>query len=190
MHHVTYTMRDALYVASTLATFYRNSNTVGMANLAQLVNVLPLIQTSSEIAIATALYYPFILFAQMFNHVVSSQVSSKTFSNLPMGPNINTHSDVPYLDTVVTMDEKGEKLAAILINRDALQRMQVTVKFEPGSTFHPKSTLCIKTRHPLAANSFQNPYRVKITDGKPPTSKGEFWEITMEPASIYCVEFE
>ena len=190
MHHVTYTMRDALYVASTLATFYRNSNTVGMANLAQLVNVLPLIQTSSEIAIATALYYPFILFAQMFNHVVSSQVSSKTFSNLPMGPNINTHSDVPYLDTVVTMDEKGEKLAAILINRDAIQRMQVTVKFEPGSTFHPKSTLCIKTRHPLAANSFQDPYRVKITDGKPPTSKGEFWEITMEPASIYFVEFE
>jgi alpha-N-arabinofuranosidase len=190
MHHVTYTMRDALYVASTLATLYRNCDSVTIANLAQLVNVLPLIQTNGETAIATTIYYPFILFAQMLNHVVYSQASSKTYNNLSMGPNINAHSDVPYLDSIVTVDEKGEKLTAILINRDPFRRMQVSVEFNPGSSFHPKSTLCIKSDHPLAANSFKAPHRVKITSGKPPASKGEVWEITMEPASIYFVEFE
>ena len=174
MHHVTYTMRDALYVASTLATLYRNSNAVGIANLAQLVNVLPLIQTNSETAIATSIYYPFIFFAQMFSNVVSAEVKSKTFSNSPMGPNINSHTDVPYLDAVVSKDEEGKKLTVILINRDPIRRMQVTVKFDPGSQYQPKSTLCIRANHPLAANSFTNPHRVRITSGKLPVKKGIF----------------
>ncbi len=190
MHHVTFTMRDALYVASTLATLYRNGNAVGIANLAQLVNVLPLIQTNNDIAVATTIYYPFIIFAQMFNHVVSLQVSSQTFVNLQMGPNINTHTEVPYLDAVASIDEKGDKLTAIFINRDPIQRMQVTIKFESGSTFQPRSTLCIKANHPLASNSFQNPHRVRITSGKSPALKGESLALTMEPASIYFVEFE
>ena len=190
MHHVTYTMRDALYVASTLATLYRNGNAIGMANLAQLVNVLPLIQTDNDTAVATSIFYPFIFFSQMFSNVVSSQVSSKTFGNLPMGPNITTHTNVPYLDAVASMDKKGEKLTALFINRDPIQRMQVMVKFVSDSTLHPKSTLCIKANHPLAANSFQHPYRVRITGGRLPASKGGSWELTMEPASIYLVEFE
>ncbi len=190
MHHVTYTMRDALYVASTLATLYRNSNAVGIANLAQLVNVLPLIQTNAETSIATSIYYPFIFFAQMFGNVVSSQVRSKTFTNLPMGPNINAHADVPYLDAVVSMGEKGEKLTAIFINRDPIRRMQVTIKSNPNRTYHPKSILCIKASHPLAANSFKNPHRVRITSGKVPVQQQNFSVLTMEPASIYFVEFE
>ncbi len=190
MHHVTYTMRDALYVASTLATLYRNSEAVGIANLAQLVNVLPLIQTNDETAIATSIYYPFIFFAQMFSNVVSSQVSSMTFTNLPMGPNINAHTDVPYLDAVVSMGEKDEKLTAIFINRDPIRRMQVTIKSNPSRTYHPKSILCIKASHPLAANSFQNPHRVRITSGKVPVQQQNFSVLTMEPASIYFVEFE
>lgn len=190
MHHVTFTMRDALYVASSLATLFRNSNDVGIANLAQLVNVLPLIQTNDETAVATAIYYPFIFFAQMLTKVVSTQVRSKTFVNLPMGPNINTHIDMPYLDSVASMDEKGEKLTAMLINRDPIRRMQVTINFDHGSIFHSKSTLCIKANHPLAANSFQNPHRVRITSGKAPPFKGKYWVLTMEPASMYFLEFE
>jgi alpha-N-arabinofuranosidase len=190
MHHVTYTMRDALYVASTLATLYRNCNTVGIANLAQLVNVLPLIQTNDETAIATTIYYPFIFFAQMLSQVMNLQVSSTTFNSLPMGPNIMAHKNVPYLDAVASMDEKCEKLTAIFINRDPIRRMQVTVRFNLESSLHPKSTLCIKANHPLAANSFHDAHRVKITNGKSPVLKDKSWTLAMEPASIYFVEFD
>lgn len=50
MHQVTYTMRDALYVSSVLITFFKHCKSVGMANLVQMVNVLPLIQTNKNAA--------------------------------------------------------------------------------------------------------------------------------------------
>jgi alpha-L-arabinofuranosidase len=43
MHKVEYTMRDGLYAASMLNAFHRQSKVLAIANLAQLVNILPLI---------------------------------------------------------------------------------------------------------------------------------------------------
>jgi alpha-L-arabinofuranosidase len=47
MHQIGYTQRDALYAAGMLNGFQRQCNILSMANLAQLVNVLPLIDMSA-----------------------------------------------------------------------------------------------------------------------------------------------
>jgi alpha-N-arabinofuranosidase len=91
MHEVTFTMRDAIYVASTLAVLYRNNRAIEIANLAQLVNVLPLIKTNSNSAIATAIFYPFLLYGQMESNIIDVSINSPTFSSQPLGENISAH---------------------------------------------------------------------------------------------------
>ncbi len=190
MHHVTYTMRDALYVASTLATLFRHSDSVKIANLAQLVNVLPLIQTNDKNAIATATFYPFILFSQMMGTPIKCLVTSPKFNNLAMGPNITAHEGVDYIDCLVTRDPSKGKMGALLINRDPLHKMSVDIKGIDSSSHHINAVTRMRARNPLDANSFEKPYNIKLDEVKKPKLKGSRVNITMEPASIYLVEIE
>jgi len=189
MHRVTYTMRDALYVASTLAVLFRNADTVKIANLAQLVNVLPLIQTNNSTAIATSIYYPFILFNQMLGNLVDCTITSPVFDSKSMGPNISEHKDVNFLDSLATLDESTGKLTAIFINRDPLHKMDVLMKIINRPDSKPNTVWVIKANHPLAANTFENPYRIKLSENKLPKQDRDSWKLMMEPASIYLVEF-
>jgi alpha-N-arabinofuranosidase len=189
MHHVTYTMRDALYVASTLAVLFRNNDKVRIANLAQLVNVLPLIQTNDTTAIATAIYFPFILFSQMLGTPVQIEVASPKFNSRSMGPNISDHQMVDTLDCLATMNEEKKTLNVLLINRDPLQRMSVSLHLDHASLKSKCATL-ITTSHPLAANTFAAPYRVKLMEGQLPKYQNGAFIFELKPAEIALLEFE
>ncbi len=189
MHHVTYTMRDALYVASTLAVLFRNNDKVRIANLAQLVNVLPLIQTNDNTAIATAIYYPFILFSQMLGTPVQIETISPKFNSESMGPNISAHQMVDTLDCLATINEKKKTLNVLLINRDPLQRMSVELQAN-HAPLKPKCATLITAGHPLAANTFAGPYRVKLIEGKLPKHQNGSFVFELKPAEIALLEFE
>lgn len=190
MHHVTYTMRDVLYVASTLAVLFRNSESVKIANLAQLVNVLPLIQTDEKQAIATSIYFPFILFNQMSGRVMDVKVGSPVFDSKAMGPNINAHRNVDYLDCLVTENKSDKKLSVLLINRHPLNNLETKLSFPEEVTYAPSTCWVIKSNHPLAENTFRNPYQVKLIEGKPPKLLKNQCSVRLQPASIYLLEFK
>jgi alpha-N-arabinofuranosidase len=185
MHQVTYTMRDALYAASALAVFYRKSHNLGMANLAQLVNVLPLIKTNASTAIATSIFFPFLLFNQMESKVVNSVSQSPTFDSQAMGINITAHENVPWLDQLVTVSEDQKRITLLLINRMPENRMKVLF---PLSGL-PKSSLEISSPHPLDANTLDTPFKVKIQDGPKPKKQNGGWQIMLKPASVTYLEF-
>jgi alpha-N-arabinofuranosidase len=189
MHRVTYTMRDALYVASTLAVLFRNSESVKIANLAQLVNVLPLIQTNESQAIATSIYYPFILFNQMIGKVIEVKVNSPVFDSKAMGPNITAHQKVDYLDSMVTENLSGDRLSVLLINRHPLNCLDTTIVFNKEANYSPSTCWVLKSNHPLAENTFSNPYRVKLVEKKTPEFSNNQCLVRMEPASIYLLEY-
>jgi len=190
MHHVTYTMRDALYVASTLAVLFRNSDKVKIANLAQLVNVLPLIQTDDRSAIATSLFYPFILFSQLSGVPIHCTVDSPKFASKAMGPNISEHNNVDYLDCLATFDQEKRKIKLVLVNRDPIRKMEVEIQ-GLGSVYSSiTSVTSLKAGNPLAANDFTNPHRIKLEENKISGSQSEPGKIRMDPASIYLVEFQ
>jgi alpha-L-arabinofuranosidase len=190
MHHVTYTMRDALYVASTLAVLFRNSAKVKIANLAQLVNVLPLIQTNNEAAIATSLFYPFILFSQMLEIPLECSINSSKFSNKAMGPNISAHENVNYLDCLATQDPALNKIKVILINRDPMRKMLVNISDFDSVPYTITAITAVKTSNPLAANDFINADRIKMEAIKLSNSHKLTGQVKMEPASIYLVEYQ
>jgi alpha-N-arabinofuranosidase len=190
MHHVTYTMRDALYVASTLAVLYRHSKSVEIANLAQLVNVLPLIQTNSKTAIATAIFYPFMLFSQMESTVIKCAVDAATYSNQALGQNIAAMQNVSYLDVVTSMSNDKTRITSILINRHPERRMSVSLDFDDDIDFTPNSAMQICSTHPIASNSFTKPHRVKITDAKLPQKKEGVWVVELPPCSVTLLEYK
>ncbi len=185
MHQVTYTMRDALYVASALATFFRLNQTMGMTNLAQMVNVLPLIKTNARTAIATTIFYPFILFNQMQPRVVTTTCISPVYDSQAIGPNIAAHQDVPWLDHLLTCDESREHLTLLLINRHPEKRMAVEFSLDANVS----SLLELKAAHPLDANTFSHPHKVKLISGKKPTKADSLHKSVLEPASIVMIEF-
>ena len=59
-----YDFSDALAIGTYLNIFVRNCDWVRMANWAQLVNAIAPIVTSSRVAVAQPIYYPFALHAQ------------------------------------------------------------------------------------------------------------------------------
>jgi len=186
MHQVIYTMRDAIYAASLLAACYRHANTLGMTNLAQLVNVLPLIYTNADTAIGTALFPPFILFNQMERRVVSSISQCPTFSNKAMGKNIYAHENVPGLDQLLTVSEDGKRLTLLLINRLPENRLEVSFSLDGV----PANSLEVAASHPLDANTAAHPFKVKIQDGPKLKKNDGGWHLVMKPASIVMLEFE
>jgi len=185
MHQVIFTMRDALYAASLLAACYRHAHTMGMANLAQLVNVLPLILTNSDSAIGTALFPPFILFNQMERKVIASTCQCPTFANQAMGNNIFAHENVPGLDHLLTISEDGKRLTLLLVNRLPENRLEVKFSLEASLT----NSLEVSSGHPLDANTFSHPDKVKVQDGPKTKKDNQGWQLVMRPASIVLLEF-
>lgn len=189
MHRVTYTMRDALYAAAVLMTFYKHGDTVGMANLAQLVNVLPLIETNADTAIATAMFYPFVLFNHMQPVVLPVEIASETFTSLEQANNLLGHENVPFVDALATVDPGQKKLTVLIINRYPFTRVKINLRFEDLQNLIPVHAMQVNAPAPDSFNSFEKPNQVKITDAPHPVIKDGHANVTLKPCSIYLVVF-
>lgn len=188
MHHVTYTMRDALYAASVLLTFFKHGDTVGMANLAQLVNVLPLIETNNDFAIATSMFFPFVLFRQMQHKVLPIHIESETFNSLEQAINLQAHEKVPFVDGLASISEDRSKLSLLLVNRYPFNRASVDIYLDGVIACTPGHAMQIVAPSPEAFNSFDKPDRVRITDAHMPIIKDSILHIHLKPCSVYYVD--
>ncbi len=188
MHHVTYTMRDALYAAAVLMTFYKHGDTVGMANLAQLVNVLPLIETNAESAIATSLFYPFVLFRQMQPDVLPVEISAETFNSREHAINLKAHESVPFIDVLATINADKSILTLLVINRYPFSRVDTEIFLAGATALSPAHALQITAPSPDSYNNFEKPNRVRITDAPLPEIKDGKLRAQLKPCSIYHIE--
>lgn len=189
MHNVTYTLRDALYTASTLITFYKHSRSVGMANLAQLVNVLPLIKTKENKAFATAIFFPFVLFRQMQPYLLHTQCSCETFDTKRISINMSAHEKVPYLDELATISEDGRCLSVVLVNRFPINQMKVHIRLENADGV-VKNALRITAASPSSFNDSTHPNRVHISDLTSIQKESDGFSVILRPCSVSLLEFE
>lgn len=189
MHNVSYTLRDALYVASVLITFYKRSHTVGMANLAQLVNVLPLIYTNDKNAFATALFFPFVLFNQMQPNVIHTDVTCETFDTDQLSINMTAHQNVPYLDELATISDDGRRLTLVLVNRYPINRLRVNIQIDHAiSRF--TNALHVSAGSPGSFNEQTHPNRIRISDAPYVKKEQKGYSVLLKPCSVYLLEFE
>ncbi|MGB6484483.1 MAG: alpha-L-arabinofuranosidase C-terminal domain-containing protein [Candidatus Acidiferrales bacterium] len=124
-----YNLRDALWVASGLNAFHRNCQTVKLADIAQLVNVIAPIMSSPTSIVLQTTYYPLKLYTEHCGNVaLDALVRSDTFPALP---------EVPYLDVSATTDDGNQSLTLAVVNRHPTADITADIAIEG---FKPQSS--------------------------------------------------
>jgi len=119
-----YNFSDALAVATYLNIFVRNCAWVRMANLAQMVNAIAPVVTTSAAAVTQPIYYPVLLHARAaLENAVDVHVDGPTVSPLESGH----HSRWPHrvgdlgpfglVDAAATASADRRRVAVTLVNR-------------------------------------------------------------------------
>jgi alpha-L-arabinofuranosidase len=130
-----YTLRDGLFAASVFEVLHRNSDSVKMANYAQLVNVVGMLVTSLTDVYHNPIYLAAQLFAQYAeSYRVSTKVDCETRQNPRYGNIMDT--DIPLLGCSTTINKERDSLVIIGINRHHAHDLPTTISilnFEPES---------------------------------------------------------
>lgn len=118
-----YNLEDALVVALQMNAFIRHADTVKMANLAQIVNVIAPILTSPTGLVRQSIFYPFRLYSQWARgDALDLHWEGETFDG-------GDHQGVRVLDVAGSL--QGSRLALFVVNR-SLESSTVELKLSAG----------------------------------------------------------
>ncbi|KAI5300251.1 hypothetical protein KEM56_002611 [Ascosphaera pollenicola] len=165
----SYTLHDALGVAVWLNVFIRKSRDIGMACLAQSVNVISPLMTTKEGIIKQTTWWPLLLFSKyMRGHAVATHVSSPYYDgdfnvdNIAPGPRgwLPDVKDVPYLDVSAAINDDGY-VAAVIVNAHDKKDFETKVEGPNG-----KEVQVFTVWHPdvHACNMHGNPQEVTVKE--------------------------
>ncbi len=188
-----YTLTDALAVATYLNVFVRQSWTVRMANLAQLVNAIAPIATSPDEMLTQSTYHPFQLMAAAAQQVaVDTCTDSGTHAHRD-----RTGDRWPYrvadlglfqlLDVAATTDPGRSRLALSVVNRDPGRAIATRIRLHGATTAGVMTVHEVAGDGPDAVNTFARPNAVSALNGKRETD-GEHVDITFSPHSFTLLE--
>jgi alpha-N-arabinofuranosidase len=103
-----YTLSDALAVAVFLNGFIRQAKDMGMANIAQSVNVISPLMTSKDGLIKQTIWWPLLLFSKyMRGHTIALNVKSPEYTGRTNPNWIRGTIETPYLDACAVLGEDG-----------------------------------------------------------------------------------
>ncbi len=193
MHEQDYALRDGLYIAGMLNIFHRQCQTLKIANLALLVNTLPVIcKPENGPAFPTALFFPFMLYSHMEKQVLEIITWSPEFAVMGLGLNISPRNNVPYLDLTATRSEDGRRLTLGITNRHPLReaRIMVNLKGDGEPVYKSKEAWLMLGKDPLAVNTAAEPENIELYTTKPPAVRFGWLEISLPPASLMVVTLE
>ena len=124
-----YNLEDALVIATFLNSFLNHAHIVKIANMAQLVNVIAPIFTSTEGMFLQTIYYPLQLFAaNSRGKALDLYVDSPSYISKRFG-------DVRYLDTSAAYD--NGVLILNVVNRSKDQSITADIEAETGEFSGP-----------------------------------------------------
>ena len=158
-----YNLEDALLVGGFLNTLLRRSDRVRVACLAQLINVIAPLVTNDTSVLRQTIYYPY-AWALKYAHgrVLDPLLESETYPIHAAGLRADFARDdeVPFLDTVVTLDTKNGQASVFVLNRDLEGERQLVLEWVDPV---PKRVLSCETLTGTdlkAVNTFEAPDRV------------------------------
>jgi alpha-N-arabinofuranosidase len=162
-----YNFEDALFVGLALNTLLRHADRIKMACLAQLVNVIAPIMTSSEGVYKQPIYYPY-YYASKYGRgtSLSCVIDSPKYDS-------NDFSDVNSLDAAAVFNDERETITIFVINRDA--ESDIETEFTLGGFAGCKiiEHVQMTSADIKAVNDMANPDRVKPVLGKGAVVEGE-----------------
>jgi alpha-N-arabinofuranosidase len=108
-----YTLSDALAVAIFLNGFIRQAKDIGMANIAQSVNVISPLMTTKDGLVKQTIWWPLLLFSKyMRGHTIALNVRAPEYTGRTNPKWIRGTIETPYLDCSATLgDDRFVNLA-------------------------------------------------------------------------------
>ena len=143
-----YNLEDALVVAGFLNCFIRHADSVKIANIAQIVNVIAPIMTHGDEMLIQSIYWPFAMYTRRRNGLALRTVDGPTYE-------APTYGTTGSIDASVIIDR--DQLHVFLVNRSLDVPAQVTIApaDRPIASFEEAEVLTGPDAK--AANSFEQP---------------------------------
>ncbi len=114
-----YNLEDALVVAAFLMSFIRHADSVKIANLAQLVNVIGPLLTDGGALLKQSIFYAFKLFSDRKGGIaLSAHIDGPRYES--------EYGEVSYLDAAATLD--GKSLNLFAMNRHTSEPLPLAVE--------------------------------------------------------------
>jgi alpha-N-arabinofuranosidase len=177
-----YKLEDALVAAGFLNSFIRHADSVKIANIAQIVNVIAPILTRGDEMLLQSIYYPFVMYA--------SRRTGMALRPSVQGPGYESKSygHVDMIDTSAILGE-GE-LHVFLTNRSLTETAPVEVSFGGGSLQTCKSAEVVSGPSPRALNTYENPNVVTSSAFKAVALKDGKAQLQLPPLSVVALTFQ
>jgi alpha-N-arabinofuranosidase len=191
----TYTLADALAVATYLNVFVRQCRTVRAANLAQLVNVIAPIVTSPDGLFTQPIFHPFELMARTSHEVaVDTFTESGTHAHQdPAGERwphrVGDLGPFDLLDVAATRDPEASQLTISVVNRDPEQAIATCVQLRDARAIGTMTVHEVNGPAPDATNSFTQPQNVSAHNTKREVI-GEHIDVVFPPHSFTILEVQ
>ena len=174
-----YDVEDAVVVGGLLIALLRHADRVGIAALAQLVNVFAPIRTEPDRAAwCQTTFFPFALTARHSRgEVLLTQPQVATIPTATLG-------DVAAADIVATWDQERESLSIFAVNRHQQQTVDLQVNLRAfGLPLHVEEQLVIGGQDLQASNNAENPERVAPRHDNTSTTTDKGMAVALPPIS-------
>ncbi len=164
--NTNFNLQDGLCAADILLTFQRYSE-VAMANWAQLINCVGTIQTDKEGILLTPVYLAIkMLTNHSQNNIIEGvKVECNTFNAEKWGQ-IKETNHVPYLTCNVTINDKGDILSVIIINKHFTEKINAKLIL---NNFNPKeqgSLVELNSESPFDYNTKEERNKIQIKENQ------------------------
>ncbi len=191
-----YTLADALAVATYLNIFIRHCQTVRIANLAQMVNVIAPIVTSPEGMFLQSIYHPMRLYAEHMQEIALDVfVDADTYELKEEADKEHWPDRVadlgPFkmLDVTATCDAQGRELMVAVVNRDREHAQATTLQLTDASKITGGVAYEVNADSPEAVNSFEQPRAVDVQEQRLDVS-GQSISYTFAPHSLTLLRLQ
>lgn len=149
-----YNLEDALMVAMQLNAFIRHADTVKMANLAQIVNVIAPILTRPDGLLLQSIYYPFEAYSQNAGQqALQVYWEGDTFQ-------AGDQPGLRVLDVSATIDD--DQIALFVVNRSRQEAAETRIALQEGSFCGDATVQIVNGSNPKASNTFDEPDAISV----------------------------
>jgi alpha-N-arabinofuranosidase len=156
-----YSLGDGIYAAGVYHVLQRLSPGVGMANIAQIVNALGIIQANADSAFVTPIYLVSGLYRRECGELLlETAVQCETFDVLPTG-NIPGLEKVPYIDAQGTRTVDNHRFCLTVVNRHPARPIRTELKIDDPGPVTRVTVFQVNGDNKDSMNTFDNPYAVK-----------------------------
>jgi len=155
-----YNLEDALLVGGFLNTLLRQAERVRVGCLAQIVNVIAPLVTNETSVLRQSIYYPYAWALQYARgRVLDLQVESETYPIEATGlrADFARNDDVPFLDTVATLDPENGNVCVLMLNRDLDNERELILDWRSPSPTRVLGCETLTGPDLKATNTFEQP---------------------------------